>query len=284
MAEVPVTKGPLNWQLLPASVTGLEVWEDFWATGELGDLGPAAGNLEGLPKGKSRDSGSRKSLPRPPAAWPGAPGLQPAWTPHSSHKLPLESPRRHTEDSGLAPHAACLPPQVVAIDLDEGLNGLVSYRMQVGMPRMDFLINSSSGVVVTTAELDRERIAEYQLRVVASDAGTPTKSSTSTLTIHGEGQAACCGGPGGHQVGWEPYSPRCPLAMGTLLACLCHAKGASKACPFLATAIRSPHPSWPLIQETQGGLSRPWGPRGRSRRERLQREPLVSGRAVSLEK
>ncbi|XP_024595528.1 cadherin-23 isoform X8 [Neophocaena asiaeorientalis asiaeorientalis] len=73
--------------------------------------------------------------------------------------------------------------QVVAIDLDEGLNGLVSYRMPVGMPRMDFLINSSSGVVVTTAELDRERIAEYQLRVVASDAGAPTKSSTSTLTI-----------------------------------------------------------------------------------------------------
>ncbi|KAF5929082.1 hypothetical protein HPG69_015555 [Diceros bicornis minor] len=73
--------------------------------------------------------------------------------------------------------------QVVAIDLDEGLNGLVTYRMQVGMPRMDFLINGSSGVVGTTAELDRERIAEYQLRVVASDAGTPTKSSTSTLTV-----------------------------------------------------------------------------------------------------
>ncbi|XP_010604621.1 cadherin-23 isoform X2 [Fukomys damarensis] len=73
--------------------------------------------------------------------------------------------------------------QVVAIDLDEGLNGLVTYRMQVGMPRMDFLISGSSGVVVTTAELDRERIAEYQLRVVAGDAGTPTKSSTSTLTI-----------------------------------------------------------------------------------------------------
>lgn len=76
---------------------------------------------------------------------------------------------------------------MVAIDLDEGLNGLVSYRMQVGMPRMDFVINSTSGVVTTTAELDRERIAEYQLQVVASDAGTPTKSSTSTLTIRGEG-------------------------------------------------------------------------------------------------
>lgn len=93
------------------------------------------------------------------------------------------------------PHAAPPRPQVVAIDLDEGLNGLVSYRMPVGMPRMDFLINSSSGVVVTTTELDRERIAEYQLRVVASDAGTPTKSSTSTLTIHSEGvgaSALCC--------------------------------------------------------------------------------------------
>uniref|UniRef100_A0A2I3GD30 Cadherin-23 n=1 Tax=Nomascus leucogenys TaxID=61853 RepID=A0A2I3GD30_NOMLE len=82
------------------------------------------------------------------------------------------------------PLAAPPRPQVVAVDLDEGLNGLVSYRMPVGMPRMDFLINSSSGVVVTTTELDRERIADYQLRVVASDAGTPTKSSTSTLTIH----------------------------------------------------------------------------------------------------
>ncbi|KAF4800332.1 cadherin-23-like protein [Turdus rufiventris] len=73
--------------------------------------------------------------------------------------------------------------QVVAIDLDEGPNGQVSYRMQVGMPRMDFLINSTSGLVTSTAVLDRERIPEYYLRVVASDAGAPAKSSTSTLTV-----------------------------------------------------------------------------------------------------
>uniref|UniRef100_A0A8B9VUL3 Cadherin-23 n=1 Tax=Anas zonorhyncha TaxID=75864 RepID=A0A8B9VUL3_9AVES len=73
--------------------------------------------------------------------------------------------------------------QVVAIDLDEGPNGRVTYRMQVGMPRMDFLINSTSGLVTSTAMLDRERIAEYYLRVVASDAGAPSKSSTSTLTV-----------------------------------------------------------------------------------------------------
>uniref|UniRef100_A0A8C3XYW0 Cadherin-23 n=1 Tax=Catharus ustulatus TaxID=91951 RepID=A0A8C3XYW0_CATUS len=73
--------------------------------------------------------------------------------------------------------------QVVAIDLDEGPNGQVSYRMQVGMPRMDFLINSTSGLVSSTAVLDRERIPQYYLRVVASDAGAPAKSSTSTLTV-----------------------------------------------------------------------------------------------------
>uniref|UniRef100_A0A8C0VA27 Cadherin-23 n=1 Tax=Cyanistes caeruleus TaxID=156563 RepID=A0A8C0VA27_CYACU len=73
--------------------------------------------------------------------------------------------------------------QVVAIDLDEGPNGQVSYRMQVGMPRMDFLINSTGGLVTSTAVLDRERIPEYFLRVVASDAGAPAKSSTSTLTV-----------------------------------------------------------------------------------------------------
>lgn len=107
------------------------------------------------------------------------------------------------------PHMAPAFPQVVAIDLDEGLNGLVSYRMQVGMPRMDFLINSSSGVVVTTSELDRERIAEYQLRVVASDAGTPTKSSTSTLTIRGEGRG-CRAGWGATACCLRRYGSRVP--------------------------------------------------------------------------
>lgn len=74
---------------------------------------------------------------------------------------------------------------MVAVDLDEGPNGQVTYRMQVGMPRMDFVINSTSGLVTSTAVLDRERIAEYYLRVVASDAGAPSKSSTSTLTVKG---------------------------------------------------------------------------------------------------
>lgn len=137
---------------------------------------------------------------------------------------------------GVAIHTAPSLAQVVAVDLDEGLNGLVSYRMQVGMPRMDFLINSSSGVVVTTTELDRERIAEYQLRVVASDAGTPTKSSTSTLTIRGEsdGGTSCYmlntrarAQPGQCQPGWrEPYVLLLSIIhMGT--GCLAHRASSS---------------------------------------------------------
>ncbi|KAE8591215.1 hypothetical protein XENTR_v10018345 [Xenopus tropicalis] len=73
--------------------------------------------------------------------------------------------------------------QVVAIDLDEGLNGQVTYRMPVGIPQMDFVINSTTGLITSTAVLDREKIAAYYLRVVASDAGTPSKTSTSTLTV-----------------------------------------------------------------------------------------------------
>lgn len=77
---------------------------------------------------------------------------------------------------------------MVAIDLDEGLNGQVTYQMRVGMPRMDFIINSTTGLVTSTAMLDREKISEYYLRVVASDAGSPSKSSTSTLTVRGNCQ------------------------------------------------------------------------------------------------
>ncbi|XP_032868636.1 cadherin-23 isoform X2 [Amblyraja radiata] len=73
--------------------------------------------------------------------------------------------------------------QVSVLDPDEGLNGLVTYSMQVGMPRLDFVLNASSGVITSTVVLDRERIAEYYLRLIASDAGAVPRSSTSTLTV-----------------------------------------------------------------------------------------------------
>ncbi|XP_043912879.1 cadherin-23 [Protopterus annectens] len=73
--------------------------------------------------------------------------------------------------------------QVAALDPDENLNGFVSYHMQVGMPRLDFVINTTTGLIISTAELDRERTAEYYLRVVATDSGQFPRSSTATLTV-----------------------------------------------------------------------------------------------------
>uniref|UniRef100_A0A4W3GSP8 Cadherin-23 n=1 Tax=Callorhinchus milii TaxID=7868 RepID=A0A4W3GSP8_CALMI len=73
--------------------------------------------------------------------------------------------------------------QVLAVDPDENLNGLVTFTMQVGMPRLDFIMNTTTGLITSTALLDREKIAEYYLRIIASDAGMVPRSSTSTLTV-----------------------------------------------------------------------------------------------------
>ncbi|MGH0120865.1 UNVERIFIED_CONTAM: hypothetical protein FKN15_024346 [Acipenser sinensis] len=66
-------------------------------------------------------------------------------------------------------------------EVPEGLP-IGSSVYQVGMPRMDFVINGSTGLVTSTVVLDREHTAEYYLRVVARDAGQFPRSSTSTLT------------------------------------------------------------------------------------------------------
>uniref|UniRef100_A0A8C5FTC8 Cadherin domain-containing protein n=1 Tax=Gadus morhua TaxID=8049 RepID=A0A8C5FTC8_GADMO len=68
-------------------------------------------------------------------------------------------------------------------DPDEDNNGLVTMALQVGMPRLDFHLNTSTGVLTSTAPLDREQIAQYYLRIVAHDAGKFPRTSTSTLTI-----------------------------------------------------------------------------------------------------
>ncbi|KAK0135522.1 Cadherin-23 [Merluccius polli] len=76
-------------------------------------------------------------------------------------------------------------------DPDEDNNGLVTMALQVGMPRLDFHLNTSTGVLTSTATLDREQIGQYYLRIIAHDAGKFPRTSTSTLTITGEEQACC---------------------------------------------------------------------------------------------
>lgn len=71
-------------------------------------------------------------------------------------------------------------------DPDEDKNGLITMALQMGMPRLDFYLNTSSGVLTSTAVLDREQIGQYHLRIIAYDAGKFPRTSTSTLTVKGE--------------------------------------------------------------------------------------------------
>ncbi|XP_030626789.1 cadherin-23 [Chanos chanos] len=73
--------------------------------------------------------------------------------------------------------------RVQVSDPDEDENGMVTMALQMGMPRLDFRLNTSTGVLVSTATLDREQIALYFLRIIAYDAGQYPRTSTSTLTI-----------------------------------------------------------------------------------------------------
>ncbi|CAB1425059.1 unnamed protein product [Pleuronectes platessa] len=68
-------------------------------------------------------------------------------------------------------------------DPDEDKNGLITMALQMGMPRLDFYLNTTTGILTSTAVLDREQIGLYHLRIVAYDAGKFPRTSTSTLTI-----------------------------------------------------------------------------------------------------
>uniref|UniRef100_A0A8C4F1B8 Cadherin-23 n=1 Tax=Dicentrarchus labrax TaxID=13489 RepID=A0A8C4F1B8_DICLA len=68
-------------------------------------------------------------------------------------------------------------------DPDEDKNGLITMALQMGMPRLDFYLNTSTGVLTSTAVLDREQIGQYHLRIIAYDAGKFPRTSTSTLTV-----------------------------------------------------------------------------------------------------
>ncbi|XP_031734609.1 cadherin-23 isoform X2 [Anarrhichthys ocellatus] len=68
-------------------------------------------------------------------------------------------------------------------DPDEDKNGLITMALQMGMPRLDFYLNTSTGVLTSMAVLDREQIGQYHLRIIAYDAGKFPRTSTSTLTV-----------------------------------------------------------------------------------------------------
>lgn len=79
--------------------------------------------------------------------------------------------------------------RVQAYDGDKGLNALIKYSIGArdfsGASTENFPIsvNSESGWIHTTKQLDREQCSRYQFTVIATDSGEPTRSGSATVVL-----------------------------------------------------------------------------------------------------
>ncbi|XP_061676359.1 neural-cadherin isoform X2 [Syngnathoides biaculeatus] len=73
--------------------------------------------------------------------------------------------------------------QVMATDLDSGQNGRFSYSIaKESDPYNQFLVDQSGWVVVANS-LDREKISQHRVVVLASDAGNPSLTGTAIIMV-----------------------------------------------------------------------------------------------------
>lgn len=73
--------------------------------------------------------------------------------------------------------------QVTASDLDSGLNGRFSYSIsRESDPLSQFLVDQSGWVVVADA-LDREKISQHRIMVLAADSGNPPLTGTAIVMV-----------------------------------------------------------------------------------------------------
>lgn len=72
---------------------------------------------------------------------------------------------------------------VTVVDLDEGLNGETTVVIKAGNELNHFRLDSTPAVRVNGI-LDREEISKYNLTIVATDKGTPPRSSSASLIIY----------------------------------------------------------------------------------------------------
>ncbi|XP_072526719.1 protocadherin-23 [Salminus brasiliensis] len=71
--------------------------------------------------------------------------------------------------------------RVTAVDLDSEENAIVSYSLLPGLGYEFFTIDSHTGLVSTSTQLDREAHQSFTLRVQAEDSGINPLSSTATI-------------------------------------------------------------------------------------------------------
>ena len=72
---------------------------------------------------------------------------------------------------------------VFATDLDEGENGEILYSLEEGEGSRFLQIDPNSGVISTKTKLDREEESMFRINVIATDKGSPPKSSQALVEI-----------------------------------------------------------------------------------------------------
>lgn len=93
----------------------------------------------------------------------------------------LRTPYRAQISEGTAVDSQVL--RVTATDADDQLNGGVLYFITEGNSDAKFRIDETNGQIYLGGELDRETTSSYVLTVMARDAGTPSLSSSTSVTI-----------------------------------------------------------------------------------------------------
>lgn len=92
----------------------------------------------------------------------------------------LQSPYQLEVEENNQPDRSLL--QISAMDPDAGSNGMVTYRLCDCKPPV-FKIDPETGQLTTSAPLDREQQAFYQLSVFARDSGSPPMESMVTVSV-----------------------------------------------------------------------------------------------------
>jgi len=73
--------------------------------------------------------------------------------------------------------------QLTASDADKDEAGRVTYRLAAGGGEGAFSVSGTDGVVRTRRQLDRETQQRHQFTVVATDSGTPARSTSALVTV-----------------------------------------------------------------------------------------------------
>ncbi|XP_047661161.1 protocadherin alpha-2-like [Tachysurus fulvidraco] len=73
---------------------------------------------------------------------------------------------------------------ITVSDKDSGTNGKVNCKLLAPCPFKLQLSYKNSYALVVNEALDRERVSQYNVTVIANDAGTPSLSSSNVITVH----------------------------------------------------------------------------------------------------